>query len=303
MVGSSFLRQIKEHKPEWHVLSPTREQLDLTQQGQVRSFLSKNPVDCVIHAAAKVGGIKNNAANLAEFLVENTLININLIQESFESGVKNLINLGSSCMYPKNFSGLLKEEDILGGHLEPTNEGYALAKISAERLCRYLSEKYGVQYKTIIPCNLYGKGDRYDSKNGHLMAAIIEKTAKALRSNLPQIEIWGTGEVRREFVYVDDLTDFVIANLDRLREWPTCLNIGMGQDHTVNDYYQIAAKALGYTGTFVHNRTEPSGMTHKLMDCTKARAFGWTPTTALEVGIAETYKDYLCQSKIDLLRT
>jgi len=293
MVGSSFLRQIKEHKPDWHVLSPTREQLDLTQQGQVRKYLSENPVDYVIHAAAKVGGIKNNAENLAEFLVENTLINTNLIQESFESGIKNLINLGSSCMYPKNFSGLLKEEDILGGPLEPTNEGYALAKISAERLCRYLSDKFGVQYKTIIPCNLYGKGDRYDAQNGHLMAAIIEKTAKALKLNLPQIEIWGTGEVRREFVYVDDLTNFVIANLDKLEEWPPCLNIGMGQDHTVNDYYQIAAKSLGYSGVFVHNHAEPSGMTHKLMDCTKARAFGWTPTTTLEDGITEAYKDYL----------
>ncbi|HOO50228.1 MAG TPA: NAD-dependent epimerase/dehydratase family protein [Alphaproteobacteria bacterium] len=292
MVGSSFLRQIKKLKPDWEVLAPTREQLDLTQQGTVREFLRNNLVDCVIHAAAKVGGIKGNAENLPEFLIENSRINTNVIQESFESGVKELVNLGSSCMYPKDFHGPLKEEDILAGPLEPTNEGYALAKISAERLCRFLTNKYGVHYKTIIPCNLYGKADRYDAENGHLMAAIIEKIALAIKSNQQTIEIWGTGETRREFVYVDDLTGFIIQMMGDIASWPPCLNIGMGQDHTVNEYYQLAANALGYKGNFAHNHSQPSGMKHKLMDCSKAIKLGWNPKTKLEDGMTEAYKDY-----------
>jgi GDP-L-fucose synthase len=293
MVGQAILRLAKTFAPQWTIKAPTRKELDLTNQEAVKTFFDKNTFDLVIHTAAKVGGIKANSENQATFLSENILINTHVIHESLISGIKNLIYFGSSCMYPRDYKPLLQEQDILAAPLEPSNEGYALAKISGQRLCSYISDQYNVAYKTIIPCNLYGPADNYHPEHSHLMAAIILKIHNALEKQQDMIEIWGTGEVRREFIYVDDLVKFIFSIAGNMSTLPSCLNIGMGQDFTVNQYYEFAAQALGYSGHFVHNLSAPSGMTHKLMDCTRAQQLGWESTTHIEDGIKQAYADFL----------
>lgn len=286
MVGSSFLRTITAQHPDWTLVAPTRQQLDLCNQQAVLDFFANSrPIDLVIHAASRVGGIKANAGDLAGFLSDNLKISLNVIDAAYRAGVPRLVNLGSSCMYPRNYPKALTEDTILAAPLEPTNEGYALAKIAAYKLCAYLSQQYGVAYKTFIPCNLYGPNDRYDLERGHVLASAILKITSAMHHNRMDVEIWGSGTVRREFVFVDDLTDFILSNLGRLEQLPDALNIGAGHDISINDLYKTAAAALGYTGNFTHNTAQPDGMTHKLMDCTKAVNLGWKPKTDLTEGI------------------
>ncbi len=293
MVGKAILETLQTHHPNWTVISPTRQELDLTNAENVKHSLQSQKIDCVIHAAAKVGGIKANSENQDQFLCENILINTNVISSAHEAGIKNLIYLGSSCMYPRDYRSPLKESDILAAPLEPTNEGYAIAKIAGQRLCKYLSQKYGVHYKTLIPCNLYGPGDHYDPEHSHLMAAIIRKIHTAIENGHDTVEIWGDGEVKREFVFVKDLARFICSLLPDLSKMPDCMNIGMGHDHTVNEYYQIAADVMGYKGSFHHNLQQPSGMTHKLMDSTLADQFGWKAQTGLADGIKSAHADFI----------
>lgn len=297
MVGSCFLRLMAELKPNWQVTAPTRAELDLYDRQQVLAALQlqagAKPYDLVIHAGAKVGGIKANQDHMVDFFTQNMMMGLNVIAGAAQSGIKNLINLGSSCMYPRNFGEKLREEDILAAPLEPTNEGYALAKISAQRLCVYLMREHPeLNYKTIIPCNLYGPGDRYDANGGHLFAHIIMKTHAAVMSGAEQVEIWGDGTARREFVYVDDMVEFAIRFADHLQGFPDTVNIGAGCDHTVRDYYEIVADCLGYQGEFYYNKNYPNGMAHKLMDITLAQSLGWSPKTSLKEGIHKTYEAY-----------
>ncbi|MDD3020369.1 MAG: GDP-L-fucose synthase [Alphaproteobacteria bacterium] len=293
MVGKAILTYLKKHHPDWEILSPTRQDLDLTNGEKVEEYLNDNKINCVVHTAAKVGGIKANSENQDEFLSDNILMNTHVISSAHKAGIKNLVYLGSSCMYPRDYRNPLKECDILAAPLEPTNEGYAIAKIAGQRLCQYLRQKYGVSYKTMIPCNLYGPGDHYDPEHSHLMAAIIRKIHIAIETNQQSVEIWGSGEVRREFVFVDDLAGFICSILPNLSKLPDCMNIGMGHDYSVNEYYQFAAQAMGYHGAFHHNIQQPSGMSHKLMDIETARQFGWSPTTSLEKGIRAAHADFI----------
>lgn len=286
MVGSSFVRTLKAQHPDWNLRTPTRQELDLSQQDAVANYFKTNsPIDLVIHAASRVGGIKANSDDLAGFLSDNLKISLNVIDAAHQNNIPRLINLGSSCMYPRDFGRPLIEDDILAAPLEPTNEGYALAKIAAYKLCAYLSKQYNRAYKTFIPCNLYGPNDRYDLEQGHVLASVILKITDAIKNGQSNIEIWGTGTVRREFVYVDDLTDFIIRQIPHLEQLPDALNIGAGEDITINDLYKTAAGALGYTGSFTHNTEKPDGMTHKLMNCSKALTYGWKPRTQLADGI------------------
>lgn len=286
MVGSSFVRGLEAQHPDWILLTPSRLELDLSQQDAVANyFKDHSPIDLVIHAASRVGGIKANSDDLAGFLVDNLKISLNVIDAAHRNNIPRLINLGSSCMYPRDFGRAITEEDILAAPLEPTNEGYAIAKIAAYKLCTYLSKQYGCAYKTFIPCNLYGPNDRYDLEQGHVLASVILKVTNAIKNGQSNVEIWGTGTVRREFVYVDDLTGFIINQIPHLDTLPDALNIGAGDDITINDLYRTASMALGYTGTFTHNTDKPDGMTHKLMDCSKAKTLGWAPQTTLADGI------------------
>ncbi|WP_269611124.1 GDP-L-fucose synthase family protein [Prochlorococcus marinus] len=292
MVG----RNIKEHHDacNYSVLTPSRKELDLTNREQIRSYLKANRPEYIIHAAGLVGGIHANIANPSKFLIENLEIGCNLISEAAIMGVKNIINLGSSCMYPKNGPNPLKEEYLLNGLLEPTNEGYAIAKIAAQRLCDYLRfEDKSRNYITLMPCNLYGKYDNYNPKRSHLIASIIVKLHTAKLNNIKQIEIWGDGTVRREFMYAKDFADAVWFSLPRIKELPNVINIGRGEDYSIFDYYKKISKILGFEGSFTFNLSKPTGMKQKLLDVKKINDLGWFPRYDLELGINKTYSHYL----------
>jgi GDP-L-fucose synthase len=292
MLGQAIRRLQPYIAKEIKILAPPRHELDLRDPQSVTHYFKVHSCDAVIHTAAKVGGIQANIADPVEFMTDNILISTHVIDAARAAGVTRLINLGSSCMYPRNFHGLLQEDDILAAPLEPTNEAYAIAKIAAAKLCSYISGQYGLFYRTFIPCNLYGPSDTFDLKNGHLIAAAIVKIHRAVQAQEQTVEIWGDGTARREFIYVDDLAEFILSSLTKLEDMPDTLNIGLGQDYTVNEYYQMIARVIGFKGDFVHNRAAPVGMTHKLMDITKAKEFGWNPETTFDSGMTAAYESY-----------
>ena len=297
MVGQSILRLSKKLQPKWEILAPTHQDLNLLSQTDVTTYLSKHSFDLVIHCAAKVGGIKANISDMSGFLIENNIINSNVINGAMIAKVPKLINLGSSCMYTKDYRNPLVEDDILAAPFEPTNEGYAIAKVSAAKLCSYISNQYGLAYRTFIPCNLYGEGDRFDVIKSHLISAIILKIHNAKVEKAKNVEIWGDGTVRREFMYVDDLAHFILNSVNALENFPNVLNTGSGIDYTVNEFYNFVAKTIGYNGAFTHNLSEPVGMKQKLMDSSKAKKFGWAPQTGIGEGIQKTY-DYFLSSHV-----
>ncbi len=292
MVG----RNIKEHENARHydVLTPSRKELDLTSRKQIRIYLETNSPEYIIHAAGLVGGIHANIANPSRFLIENLEIGCNLISEAAKIGVKNIINLGSSCMYPKNGPNPLKEEYLLNGLLEPTNEGYAIAKIAAQRLCDYLRiEDNSRNYVTLMPCNLYGKYDNYNPERSHLIASIIVKLHDAKINNKNSVEIWGDGKVRREFMYAKDFADAVWFVLPMISQLPHIINVGTGKDYSIFDYYKKVSEILGFEGAFTFNLRKPTGMKQKLLDVKKINDLGWLPQNSLGSGIKKTYSHYL----------
>lgn len=292
MVG----RNIVEHPRamEWDVLAPGRADLDLMDRAAVDAYMTAHQPDLIIHAAGKVGGIRANMAEPVEFLDQNVMIGRNVIMAARAAGVKRLINLGSTCIYPRNAPNPLGEDLLLTGELEPTNEGYALAKIMALRLCQYIrSEDPSFLYKTLIPCNLFGKHDKFDPKNSHLVPAIIHKVHQAQQSGDATVEIWGDGTARREFMYAEDLVDAIFRAADSLEELPDLINIGVGDDKSINDFYQVVAEVIGWKGDFTHDLSKPAGMARKLSDTSRQQAWGWAPQTSLEEGIAKTYQHYL----------
>lgn len=288
MVG----RNILEHQEadRYEILAPSSSELNLLEQKQVQSYLRKESPDFVIHAAGRVGGIQANMSHPVEFLTENIQMGMNVISSSFSLGVKNLINLSSSCMYPKDAENPLSESMILGGKLEPTNEGYALAKTVCTRLCEYISKQdEGKLYKTIIPCNLYGRHDKFDPKHSHLIPAIIRKIYESKASGLKEVEIWGDGMAKREFMCASDLASFVFCVLDRFEQLPQNINVGLGHDYTILEYYRAVADVLEYDGEFVHDLSKPVGMRQKLVDITLLKEFGWKYNTELIDGINQAY--------------
>lgn len=292
MVGKNILNH--EKSQHYDFLTPSSKELNLLDKLQVDQFLVKHTPDFVIHAAGVVGGIQANISNPVKFFVDNMLMGVNLITAARESGVKYLMNMGSSCMYPRNIEHALSEDLILKGELEPTNEGYALAKIAAARLCDYITrENSELLYKTIIPCNLYGKYDKFDEKNSHMIPAVIRKLVVAVNENSDSVDIWGDGEARREFMYAGDLADFVFYAINNFSVMPQNLNVGLGHDYSINDYYRTIAKITGYTGAFKHDLTKPVGMKRKLIDNTLLNEFGWKSETDLSQGVTKTYQYFL----------
>ena len=258
MVGRNILNHPTNRNFEF--ICPNRAELDLTNYDTVTRFFRKCKPDMVIHAAGKVGGIKANINNPVEFMVDNLQIGVNVVLSAFHLSIKKLINLGSSCMYPGECKNPLKEDAILTGQLEPTNEGYALAKIVAQRLCDYIyKEKPESNYKTIIPCNLYGRFDNFDPNTSHLIPAIIRKTDQAIESNT-EIKIWGDGNVRREFMYAGDFADAIYFCIDNYDLLDNIMNIGLGYDYTINEYYEKVGKLMQYNKKFMHNLDMPIGM-------------------------------------------
>jgi GDP-L-fucose synthase len=294
--GGLVGRNIQEHAraADWTILAPRSAELDLTDAAAVDAYLAKHQPDLVVHAAGRVGGIQANMANPVAFLDENTAMGRNIIMGAYRAGVRGFLNLASTCIYPRAAENPLREDMVLTGPLEPTNEGYALAKIMALRLCDYIRrEDAGAQYKTLIPCNLYGAHDTFDPKQSHLLPAIIHKVHQAQKTGETSVEIWGDGTARREFMFAADLADAVLRAAADMDSLPGSMNIGLGQDHSINDYYATVAEVIGWAGDFSHDLSKPVGMKQKLCDPARQQDWGWQAPTALRDGIAQTYRHYL----------
>lgn len=294
MVG----RNILEHPAisDFEMLAPRSNELNLLDSNALQAYLKHHLPDMVIHAAGKVGGIQANMREPVSFLMENLDMGRNVVWGARQAGIKRLINLGSSCMYPRNHSEPLSEELVLQGELEPTNEGYALAKIVTARLCDYIvREDASFQYKTLIPCNLYGRYDKFDPVHSHLLPAIIHKVHLAKQTGQQTVEIWDDGNARREFMYAGDFADAVVASVNKFESLPAYMNVGLGYDFTINEYYQAVADVMGYSGNFVHDLSKPFGMARKLVSLDRQQIWGWKASTELRDGIEKTYAYYLKQ--------
>lgn len=275
------------------IIAPSSADLDLTDRPAVMDAVAEAKPDLVIHAAGKVGGIQANMADKAGFLTDNMDMGLNIVLAAQAAGVPQLLNLGSSCMYPHDAPNPLVEESLGKGELEPTNEGYGLAKLAVARLCAFLSEQHaGLSYKTLMPCNLYGLHDKFDPARSHLVPAIIRKVHEAKLSGAPSVEIWGDGTARREFMFAGDLADGIWAGVARFDELPGFMNIGLGHDHSINDYYAKAAEVIGWQGEFTHDLSKPTGMQQKLVSTARLEAFGWQAQHSLAEGLALTYAHF-----------
>lgn len=294
MVGRNLLAHSAASKHE--IFAPSSKELDLKCYQSVESYIDKIKPDLVVHAAGKVGGIQANLREPVHFLLDNLDVGRNIVWASRNSGIRKLINLGSSCMYPRYAANPLTEDLILSSELEPTNEGYALAKIVVARLCEYVGrESAEYQYKTIIPCNIYGSYDKFDPLHSHMVPAVIRKLHFAKLQNLPSVDIWGDGTARREFMYAGDLSDCIWRGIESYETLPPVMNAGLGCDWTVNEYYRAAADVVGYSGLFEHDLSKPVGMARKLVSIDKSREWGWGAKTSLHDGLAKTYEFFLTE--------
>jgi GDP-L-fucose synthase len=292
MVGQNLL----EHADisSYDILSPRSNELDLRDFEKVENYLLKYKPEMIIHAAGKVGGIQANLREPVNFLVDNLDMGRNIVMGAYKSGIKKLMNIGSSCMYPANISEPLKEDMLMTGKFEETNEGYSIAKLATARLCEYVSrEDSSFIYKTLIPCNLYGKFDKFKVDYSHLVAAVIHKIHLAKKTHANDVEVWGDGMARREFMYAGDLADALIWSINNFDELPKYMNIGLGVDITIDEYYKRVAKVIGFTGTLTHDKTMPVGMIRKVVNTDIQTKLGWYPKTSLEVGLQKTYEFYL----------
>jgi len=275
------------------LILPRRAEFDLVDPSACREMYRRHRPDLVIHLAAKVGGIQDNIDHPVEFLVENTLISTNVIHEAYRAGVPRLLNLASSCMYPRDLAGPLSPDSLLTAPLEPTNEGYALAKIMSWKLTEYINhESADQQYVTLVACNLYGVFDDFRPLYSHLVQSAIVKTIEALETGEPSIEVWGDGTARREFLFMTDLAEFIWQFVPRFGALPSLMNVGAGTDHTVREYYEVVAEVLGFRGEHRYDASKPMGMARKLLDVSPQEALGWRPQTDLRTGIARTADYY-----------
>jgi len=271
------------------ILAPRRAELDLTRADDCRRYVAEARPDLVVHLAGRVGGIQANIDRAALALSDNLLMGINVVTAARAAGVPRLVNLGSSCMYPRDRAERLDVGQLLSGPLEPTNEAYALAKLSVWKLVEVIGhESPALCYRTLIACNLYGPFDHFDPLSSHLVPAAILKIDQALETGADTVEIWGDGAARREFMFAADLADFIWRFADRLDELPRTLNVGVGVDLSVDDYYARIAALMGYAGGFAHNLRRPAGMRRKLLDVSAQEALGWRPPTALDDGLRRT---------------
>ena len=292
MVGQNLIESLNKYR--YKLLTPTHNELNLCDKNLVEKYINQNKPDLIIHCAGKVGGIQANINNHIQAFTENFDMGRNLVTSAYNNKIKNFLNISSSCVYPKDIKGLLKENMILKGELESSNEGYALGKIGVMKLCQYVDlESKDYKYKTLIPCNLYGKYDSFNPEKSHLIPAIIRKIDLAILNNIDNVEIWGDGSARREFMYTGDLADFISIAIKRFEEIPNILNVGLGLDYSIDDYYKFTAKVLNYKGKFIHNKSKPQGMKKKTTDITLLENFGWSAKTSLISGIEKTYGYYL----------
>jgi len=292
MVGQNILNH--PHAKSWNIIAPSSKELNLTNTKECEQYIYNQMPDLIIHSAGKVGGIKANIAEPVDFLDKNIIIGRNVVMGARLAGVRNLINLASTCIYPRLAPNPINEDMLLKGELEPTNEGYAIAKIFSTRLCEYIRhEDPSYQYKTLIPCNLYGLYDKFDPNRSHLLPGIIHKIHQAKISNNPSVEIWGDGNARREFMYSADLADAVFNAAKDLTDLPNKINIGVGTDYSIYEYYELIADVLDWDGIFTYDLSKPIGMKRKLSDISLQSNWGWKPKTSLKSGLIKTYQYYL----------
>lgn len=285
MLGSGILRKLDYKNSK--VLSPSSELLDLRDPLATLAYIKSNNVETIIHCAAKVGGIAANVNQPADFILTNLQIDISLLSAARQHKVRNLVYFGSSCMYPRNATQPMNESAILTGPLEPTNQGYALAKISATEVISSVQKQDLLNWKVLVLSNLYGPRDNYNPRSSHLIAAIIAKIHDARQRKLSEVEIWGSGNSRREFTFVDDVAEFVVSQIDKIPQWEPVMNLGSGVDYTINEYYHLVSEIMGYQGRFVHDLSKPDGMPKKLMDSSLAKKLGWSPRTNLGLGLKQ----------------
>jgi GDP-L-fucose synthase len=291
LVGSAIVRKL-EAAGYSNLLLRTSAELDLRSQAQVTEFFATAKPDYVFLAAAKVGGIHANNTYPAEFIYDNLMIQNNIIHNAHVQGVKKLLFLGSSCIYPKLAPQPIKEEDLLSGYLEPTNEAYALAKIAGLKMCDYYRQQYGCNFISAMPTNLYGTNDNFHLENSHVMPALIRKMHQAKQDASPEVVMWGTGSPLREFMHVDDLADalyFLMENYNQAGH----VNTGSGQEISILELARLVKKVVGYEGKIVNDTSKPDGTPRKMMDSSRLRAMGWNPKISLEQGVGSTYEWFL----------
>ena len=304
MVGSAIARQLRAVS-ETDIVTRTHAELDLTDQQALRDFMQTERPDVVILAAAKVGGIHANNTYPADFIYENLMIECNVIHQAFDAGVQKLLQLGSSCIYPKAVPQPMREEALLTGTLEPTNEAYAVAKIAGIKLCESYNRQHGVDYRSVMPTNLYGPGDNFHSENSHVLPALIRRFHDAAQGGLDEVVIWGSGTPRREFLHVDDMAAASLFVLNLTKQtydqntdpMLSHINVGTGVDISILELAQLVAKVTGFRGKISTDPTKPDGTMRKLMNVGRLSQMGWLASIELEQGLAHTYEWYLANAQ------
>jgi GDP-L-fucose synthase len=304
MVGSAIARELSRN-PQLRIVTRSRGELDLTNQNDVRHFFKEESIDQIYMAAAKVGGILANSTHPATFIYENLMIQTNLIHAAAEAGISRLLFLGSSCIYPKETTQPIKEEALLSGPLEPTNEPYAVAKIAGIKMCESYNRQFGIShgtdYRSVMPTNLYGPGDNYDLEHSHVIPGLIRRFHVAKEAGQTSVAVWGTGTPRREFLHVDDMARACICVMSVERDAyraitaPMCshINVGSGTDVTISEVAQAIAKVVGFEGDVFFDHSKPDGTPRKLMDSGRVARLGWSPSIELEDGLSSTYSEFL----------
>jgi GDP-L-fucose synthase len=305
LVGSAIMRVLHAHGLT-NIVTRTHAELELTDQGQVRAFFTSERIDQVYLAAAKVGGIHANNTYPAEFIYDNTMVQANVVHEAWRAGVQKLLFLGSSCIYPRMAEQPIREEYLMNGMLEPTNEPYAMAKIAGIKLCESYNRQYGTDYRSVMPTNLYGPGDNYHPQNSHVIPALIRRFHEAKLTAAREVVIWGSGKAMREFLYVDDMAAASVyvmqldqasysANTDPMHSH---INVGTGEDTTIAELAKLIGATVGYSGDIVFDTTKPDGTPRKLLDVSKLSSLGWSARMPLDIGLQHAYRAFLDTNKL-----
>ena len=305
MVGSAICRQLRQQSGV-EIITRTRKELDLCEQSAIQEFMKSEKPDEVILAAAKVGGIHANNTYPAEFIYENLQIQSNIIHTSHINNVQKLLFLGSSCIYPRQVQQPMRENTLLTGILEPTNEPYAIAKIAGIKMCESYNRQYGRDYRSVMPTNLYGPGDNYHPENSHVVPALIRRFHEAKKNNLNEVLVWGTGTPKREFLYVDDMAEasIFVHNLDQeifvaqTQPMLSQINVGTGIDVTIKELALLVKEVVGFDGTIIFDHSKPDGTLRKLMDISLLSKLGWNASTSLKTGLGFSYVDFLSNQKL-----
>jgi len=293
MLGRSIVAQVAAQRPGDELITLTRHDVDLRDRSATRDFIERARPDAVIHAAAKVGGIGAKLAEPTIFLLDNLLLDTSVLAAAIDLRVPDFLYIGSAAVYPAKYERPFVEEDMLTGRLEEANEGYAVSKIAAIKICEYATRQYSLNYKSALPSNLYGLHDHFELSSAHLVAATLAKMHEAKHAGHDVVSVWGDGTARREFTFATDVAAWLVGQIDNLDAWPSTLNLGWGSDYSVAEYYEVARDVVGFDGELEFDTSKPSGVPQRLLDSSVARSLGWSPTTSLREGMAATYADYL----------